>query len=339
LKFLLALFGTGSLTGSIIFWARDHRAHHRFTDTDHDPYNVKKGFFHAHILWLVLKQPKKHNPVDISDLRNDPLVKYQHRYYFLIAFFMTWGFPTLVAGLGWNDWYGGFIYAGIIRTFLVQQATFCVNSLAHYYGDQPFDDKRSARDHFLTSVVALGEGYHNFHHEFPSDYRNGIEFYHADITKWLILVFKTIRLASGLKTFRQNVIDKGRVQQAYKKLDKRKEILDWGTPREQLPVMGWEDFQNEVKKGSALVAIDGVIHDVAGFISEHPGGEKLISSRIGKDGSAAFNGGVYKHSNAANNILATMRIAVLLGGCEVETLKGNNIMENKGAMKTGSYLE
>jgi stearoyl-CoA desaturase (delta-9 desaturase) len=311
------------LTGSVIFWARDHRAHHRFTATDHDTYNVKKGFFHAHILWLILKQPKKHNPVDISDLRNDWLIKYQHRYYFLIAFFMTWGFPTLVAGLGWDDWWGGFIYAGIIRTFLVQQATFCVNSLAHYYGDQPFDDKRSAKDHFLTSIIALGEGYHNFHHEFPSDYRNGIEFYHADITKWLIIAFNVFGLASGLKTFRQNEIDKSRVQQAYKKLDKRKDALDWGPPREQLPVMNWTEFQNEVEKGRALVAIDGVIHDVADFVSEHPGGAIMISSRVGKDGSAAFHGGVYNHSNAAHNILAGMRIAVLLGGTEVETMKGD----------------
>ena len=82
--------------------------------------------------------------------------------------------PTMVCGLGWNDWLGGFVYAGILRIFFIQQATFCVNSLAHWLGDQPFDDRNSPRDHVITALVTLGEGYHNFHHEFPSDYRNAI---------------------------------------------------------------------------------------------------------------------------------------------------------------------
>ena len=66
-------------------------------------------------------------------------------------------FPTLVAGIGWGDFFGGFIYAGILRIFFVQQATFCVNSLAHYLGDQPFDDRNSPRDHVITALVTLGE--------------------------------------------------------------------------------------------------------------------------------------------------------------------------------------
>jgi stearoyl-CoA desaturase (delta-9 desaturase) len=321
LKYFLALFGTGSLTGSIIFWARDHRAHHRFTDTANDPYNVRGGFWYAHILWLILKQPKRQNRVDISDLRADPLVKYQHRYYFPIAFFMTWGFPTLVAGLGWGDWYGGFIYGGIIRTCLVQQATFCVNSMAHYFGDQTYDDIRSARDHFITSVLALGEGYHNFHHQFPTDYRNGIEVYHFDITKWLIALCSHLRLAGDLKRFRYSEIQKCRLQQATRRLDEKKRVYDWGPRLEDLPLMSWTEYEGKVKSGSVLLVVDGVVHDVAGFVGEHPGGENMILAQVGKDGSAAFNGGVYNHSNAARNYLATLRVAVLVGGGEVEAWK------------------
>ena len=69
-------------------------------------------------------------------------------------------FPSIVAGLCWGDYFGGFIYAGILRIFFVQQATFCVNSLAHWLGDQPFDDRNSPRDHVITALVTLGEGYH-----------------------------------------------------------------------------------------------------------------------------------------------------------------------------------
>lgn len=85
--------------------------------------------------------------------------------------------------------------------------------------------------------------------------------------------------------------------------------------------MDWDEFVAEAKNGRALVTIGGVIHDITNFIKEHPGGKAFISSAIGKDATAIFNGGVYNHSNAAHNLLSTMRVAVLRGGCEVEIWK------------------
>jgi len=107
-----------------------------------------------------------------------------------------------------------------------------------------------------------------------------------------------------------------------KKLDQNRARLDWGIPLEQLPVVDWDDYVHECKdNGKKLVAIAGVIHDVTDFIKDHPGGKTLISSGIGKDATAIFNGGVYNHSNAAHNLLSTMRVGVLRGGCEVEIWK------------------
>ncbi|KAM5344529.1 hypothetical protein ACJ41O_013065 [Fusarium nematophilum] len=210
---------------------------------------------------------------------------------------------------------------GILRICFVQQATFCVNSLAHWLGDQPFDDRNSPRDHVITALVTLGEGYHNFHHEFPSDYRNAIKWYQYDPTKWSIWIWKKLGLAYDLKQFRQNEIEKGRVQQVQKKLDRKRATLDWGIPLDQLPVVHWDDFVADSKNGKALVAIAGVIHNVTDFIKDHPGGKALISSAVGKDATAIFNGGVYNHSNAAHNLLSVMRVGVLRGGCEVEIWK------------------
>ncbi|KAI9923867.1 stearoyl-CoA 9-desaturase [Aspergillus wentii] len=321
LRLIFAAFGAGAIEGSIKFWAREHRAHHRYTDTDRDPYNVQKSIAHAHILWIILKQPKKNNRVDISDLKNDPIVVWQHNNYLFAGPFMAWIFPSLVAGIFWGDWYGGFVYTGIVRTFLGQQATFCINSLGHYLGEQPFDDRLSPRDSFITAIVTLGEGYHNFHHEFPSDYRNGVDWHQPDWTKWLIWAFAQLGLAQNLKRFRQSVIDKGRLQQDSKKIEQRRAQLDWGPSIDRLPVMEWMEFQEEVRKGKALVAVEGVIHNVDGFIEDHPGGEAIIRSVIGKDATSAFNGGVYDHSNAARNMIATMRVAALRGGGEVEIWK------------------
>ncbi|RAH59759.1 fatty acid desaturase [Aspergillus piperis CBS 112811] len=339
LKWLLAAFGAGAVQGSIKFWVREHRAHHRYTDTDQDPYNVKKGLLHAHILWVITKQPRKNNRVDISDLQNDCVVALQHRYYFLAAFFMGWGFPTLVAGLGWNDWYGGFLYAGILRSFFVNQATFCVNSLAHWIGEQPYDDRRSSRDHLITALITMGEGYHNFHHEFPSDYRNGIEWYQPDITKWAIRLCEQLGLAYDLKRFRQNEIGKSRLQQVFKKLNVERESLDWGPPLSELPVMEWDEYHDKVTQGHLLILIGGVVHDVSKFIHEHPGGESMMRLALGKDATTLFNGAVYLHSNAANNILATLRVAILRGGCEVEIFKQQNNSIDMLAKETPVHVQ
>ncbi|KAJ4153505.1 hypothetical protein LMH87_009989 [Akanthomyces muscarius] len=323
LKIYLAACGLGAAQGSIRWWSRGHRAHHRYTDTDKDPYSVKKGFWYSHLGWMVMKQnPKRIGRSDITDLNEDAVVVWQHRHYIPGVLLMALVLPTVVCGLGWGDWRGGFIYAGVLRASFIQQATFCVNSLAHWLGEQPFDDRNSPRDHVVTALVTLGEGYHNFHHEFPSDYRNAIQWWQYDPTKWAIWTWKQLGLASELKQFRHNEIEKGRVQQLQKKLDEKRAALDWGVPIADLPVISWDDFVEQARdQGRALTAISGVVHDVAGFIGEHPGGKALISSFVGKDATAVFNGGVYEHSNAAHNLLSTMRVGVIRGGGEVEIWK------------------
>ena len=165
---------------------------------------------------------------------------------------------------------------------------------------------------------------------------NAISWYQYDPTKWLIYALSKMGLAYDLKKFRTNEIEKGRLQQLQKKFDKemdqKRSQLSWGKPLSELPVMEWDDFRNSVTtKDSALVAVGGVIHNVAPFILEHPGGKALISSGIGKDATAMFNGGVYEHSNAAHNILSTMRVGILRGGQEVEIWKrekGSSEQEN-----------
>ncbi|EEB08772.1 acyl-coA desaturase [Schizosaccharomyces japonicus yFS275] len=319
LQRFLEFGGAAAFEGSIRWWSRDHRAHHRYTDTDRDPYSVKKGFWYAHMGWMIIKQnPQRIGRADISDLNADPLVMHNHRSFLKIALFAAFIFPTLVCGLLWNDWRGGFFYAGVCRLVFVHHATFCVNSLAHLIGDQPFDDTNSARDHVLTALVTLGEGYHNFHHAFPNDYRNALKWYQYDPTKVFIWLCSLVGLSSQLKTFPKNEIQKGLVQQKQKQLDKWRTRLNWGVPLDQLPVMEFEEFL-EQSKTRPLVLIAGVVHDMTGF--DHPGGQALLRSSYGKDATAAFNGGVYDHTNGAHNLLANYRVAVVRGGMEVEVWK------------------
>src|SRR6478735_7287913 len=116
---------------------------------------------------IFKRNPKHQGRTDITDLNEDPIVVWQHRNYFKCVILMALVMPTTVAGFGWGDWLGGFVYAGVLRTFFIQQATFCVNSLAHWLGAQPFDDRNSPRAHVIAAFLTPGEVDLNFPHEFP----------------------------------------------------------------------------------------------------------------------------------------------------------------------------
>lgn len=324
LQYVLALAGSGAVQGSIKWWSRGHRAHHRYTDTELDPYSAHKGFWYSHIGWMLVKPRIKIGFADVSDLDASPVVKWQHRWYLPLIFGMGFIVPTCVAGLGWGDWRGGFFFAGAARLLFVHHSTFCVNSLAHWLGDAPFDDKHTPRDHFFTAIVTNGEGYHNFHHQFPSDYRNAIKWYQYDPTRRLIEFCSFFGLASHLKTFPDNEIKKGVYTMKLKALNKEAKEIAWPKDSNDLPIVSWDEFQKLHKSsGRNLIVVGGFIHDVTDFIEEHPGGYGVIKHRLGKDATTAFNGGVYDHSNAAHNLLSMMRVGVLDGGLEVEALKAN----------------
>ena len=104
IQIFLALVGGGAIQGSIRWWSRNHRAHHRYTDTLKDPYSVQLGILYSHMGWMIFKQnPQKIGRVDISDINNDPVVIWQHRNFLSIALGMGFVFPCVVAGLGWGE--------------------------------------------------------------------------------------------------------------------------------------------------------------------------------------------------------------------------------------------
>lgn len=316
LEYLLALMGTSAVEGSIHWWARGHRAHHRYTDTDLDPYGAHNGLVWSHIGWMIVKPRRKPGVADISDLRKNSVIKFQHKFYLPLILFMGFVLPTVVAGYGWGDWRGGFFYAAICRLVFVHHSTFCVNSLAHWLGEASFDNKMTPRDHFITALVTVGEGYHNFHHQFPMDYRNAVKWFQYDPTKWFIAAMKGVGLATNLKKFPDNEVQKGRVAMALQKLNDQQSQLSWPKNYNDLPVISWDDFQEEAKT-RPLIVVHGFIHDVSSFMDEHPGGRHLLAGKIGKDATVAFNGGLYNHSNAAHNLLSMMRVGVIDGGYQL----------------------
>jgi len=303
------LLGSGAVEGSVRWWCRDHRAHHRYTDSDKDPYSAQQGFWFSHMGWMLLKQePGKIGRASIEDLNADPWIRWQHRYYVPIALFMGLIFPTLVAGVGWGDWAGGYFFAAVLRLVFVHHSTFMVNSLAHYLGSSSYADNHTPRDSVITAVLTLGEGYHNFHHEFPNDYRNAIRFYQYDPTKWTIRFFSYIGQTYDLKKFPENEVQKGQIQMKEKVLNKLKQKVDWGLQENEMPIITKEVFNELLHEGYKLIIINNIVHDVTEFMGEHPGGKGILENMIGKDATKQFTGSVYEHSNGAHNLLSQMRI-------------------------------
>jgi stearoyl-CoA desaturase (Delta-9 desaturase) len=200
LRVFYLLFGTMALQNSALAWCSGHRNHHLYVDDeDRDPYSARRGFWFSHIGWMLREYPSgRPNFSNIPDLKKDPMLAFQHRYYLPLALATNFGLP-LAAGLLFHDLWGMLILAGVLRLVWSHHVTFFINSLAHMWGSRPYTEENSARDNPVLAVITYGEGYHNFHHNFTHDYRNGVRWWQWDPTKWLIATLQPLGLTRRLK--------------------------------------------------------------------------------------------------------------------------------------------
>ncbi len=215
---VLLFFATMATQGSALKWSHDHRKHHAYVDTEQDPYSIKKGFWFAHVLWMFHKS----EPIDmkvVSDLAKNPLVMFQHRFYVPLMF-LTNIFAFVVMGAVFNDYLTSFVFIWWVRLLILHHFTWFINSLAHTWGSKKFSQEHSAVDNYFMSIFTFGEGYHNYHHTFANDYRNGIRWYHFDPTKWLIWTLSQLGLAHSLRR-----VSHIRIQERIV-IEKRDELID-----------------------------------------------------------------------------------------------------------------
>ncbi|MBT8040213.1 MAG: fatty acid desaturase [Gammaproteobacteria bacterium] len=224
LQVFLAVMGGMALQNSIIVWSARHRVHHRdVDDNDKDPYSIGRGFWFAHVGWMLKDYPS--GEVDYSvvqDLEKNPVCAWQHRHYGLLVLATNVALPLF---LGWltGDILGMFLLAGVLRLVVSHHVTFFINSLAHIWGSRPYTDQNSARDNHLLALVTYGEGYHNYHHLFQSDYRCGIRWWHLDINKWFISVCALLGLAGDRKRASAFKVMRARLDMEFKEAARKLE--------------------------------------------------------------------------------------------------------------------
>lgn len=219
-KLFCLLFGAAAFEGSALGWCADHRRHHKFVDHDDDPYDISRGLFHAHIGWLLFRTGPDTPLTWVRDLQKDKLAWWQHQYYVPLALIMGFLVPTL-AGWAWGGpitALGAFLIAGCARIVFVHHMTFCINSLCHWLGSRPYSSHCTARDSFLMALLTFGEGYHNYHHEFQHDYRNGVKPWQYDPTKWTIWILNKLGLVRSLRTVPEEKILKAQIAEHERKL-------------------------------------------------------------------------------------------------------------------------
>jgi stearoyl-CoA desaturase (delta-9 desaturase) len=194
-RFVLLCLSAASFENSALKWCSSHRVHHRHVDEELDPYNSTKGFWYAHWIWVM---EAKSTPVEgVADLEKDPLIRWQNRNHFVIGAVVA--LIPAVVGLLQHNLVGYLIIGVLLRIVVTHHTTFFINSAAHFFGTRPYTDANTARDNAFLAPFTYGEGYHNYHHMFQWDYRNGVKWYQFDPTKWLIFAMACVGLARGLR--------------------------------------------------------------------------------------------------------------------------------------------
>ncbi|EFA05245.2 Acyl-CoA desaturase-like Protein [Tribolium castaneum] len=217
LKLFLMFCNNISNQNSIYDWVRDHRVHHKFSDTDADPHNIKRGFFFAHMGWLMVrKHPEvtiKGQTLDFSDIDSDKLIQFQRKYFKFLAFFCSIFLPVVVPWYYWGEnWYVSLCIT-FVRYVGTLHGTWLVNSAAHVYGTRPYDSDIKPTENPIVAYITMGEGWHNYHHTFPWDYRaSEFDSFNGNVNTVFINFMAKVGLAHGLKTASLSLIQRKKLK-------------------------------------------------------------------------------------------------------------------------------
>lgn len=351
-RFFVMILASLANQGSIWHWSRDHRVHHKTSETAADPHNAMRGFFFAHMGWLLVeKDPRVSqfgSTINMTDLANMWEVRFNKHAGAFWNLFWCFLAPGLVASLWGENFLVGLFVPGFLRYLISLHVTWCVNSVAHLYGDHPYEDINPAESPWV-SLGAMGEGWHNWHHAFPFDYATSElgPFHQFNPTKLFIdgaahlgLVWGR-RRATDLWEMRKQKLSDG--EKVYEKLKGvpffEHRVVKYGPNREtrqyenqtflklevnaegsldteKITTSVKERTEDEVKKHNkpedSWIVIHGKVYDTTKFKATHPGGEEIValySGDVSDRATVAFD--VTGHSGDARKLLASLYVGDL----------------------------
>lgn len=208
---LFAILGSMAIQGSLIKWVAMHRLHHQYSDTVNDPhtpyaygqnwFGIIRGTWHSHIGWFFTPDPPGLSNYTKDLERSRMLVALSNL--FPIWIIISLMIPTLIGGFIASSWEGaltGFIWGGLVRVFLVHHVTWSINSICHLWGENCAEtSKDKSRNNVLFGILALGEGWHNNHHKFPTSARHGLKWWQVDLSYYVIWILEKLNLVHRVR--------------------------------------------------------------------------------------------------------------------------------------------
>jgi len=212
LRSILAFCNSVLYMTDIYEWSRDHRVHHKYAETDADPYNAKRGFFFSHVGWLLIRKlpdvTEKGKTIDCSDILADPIVKFQRKFYLPLVALCCFTLPTVIPNYLWGEsHWNAFFVCGLVRYVYTLHSVWFVNSAAHLWGPRPYDKNINPAENLIANLGTLGEGFHNFHHSFPYDYAASEYGQYFNLTATFIDWFAKIGWAYDLRTAPKEAVE------------------------------------------------------------------------------------------------------------------------------------
>jgi stearoyl-CoA desaturase (Delta-9 desaturase) len=219
-EFILAALGSMAAQGPLLKWVAMHRRHHQHSDMPEDPHSpdhhghgllgLVRGFWHAHLGWFFNPDPPDLARY-VSDLRQSRLLRLAS------ALFPLWValgllIPAVLGGLLSGTWMGallGLLWGGLTRIFIVHHVTWSVNSVCHLWGRRPYPTRDHSRNNVVFGVLALGEGWHNNHHAFPTSARHGLRWWQIDASYWFIRALALVGLAWDIRLPTKEALARG----------------------------------------------------------------------------------------------------------------------------------
>ncbi len=192
--FLLAFLAQSSAQRGVLWWAGNHRRHHRFSDTDQDVHSpVRRGFWHAHVGWFFTDAYHESDLDAVPDLAKYPELVWLDRHPYLPAVLL--GLLVWLAA-GWSGLVVGFLWS----TVALWHATFSINSLAHLFGRRRYVTGDQSRNNLWLALLTFGEGWHNNHHHYQSAARQGFRWYEVDVSYYGLKTLSAAGLVWDLRS-------------------------------------------------------------------------------------------------------------------------------------------